>query len=70
MFFIKTLIWMMLIVLWIVAVLLDWGPVRDYSIVVLESLISWVEQLSRFGDWLTSQAAQAQQDTNQSSINN
>ncbi|SFR64046.1 hypothetical protein [Thiomicrospira sp. ALE5] len=65
MFFIKTLVWLLLIALWIVAILLDWGPVRDYSIIALESLTGWVEQLSHFGDWLTSQAEQAQQDASQ-----
>lgn len=60
MFFIKSLIWTALIVLWIVAILFDWGPVRDYSIIVLEALISWVEQLSNFGDWITAHFQQSQ----------
>ena len=67
MFFIRTLVWMLLTVLWIVAILLDWGPVREYSIIVFEALISWVEQLSDFGDWLTAQVEQSKQDTPDSS---
>lgn len=53
---------MLLITLWIIAIVFDWGPIRDYSIIVFETLISWVENLSQFGDWLVSELGSSRLD--------